>query len=100
MIINLNIEKNILAKKGLHINRNGLKQFAKNLINTIWELWELEKPFCYLTQNDTNKLIENQISGNLQIISIEDNNILHKFNDVNNIFTESKKLETQSKLER
>ena len=53
-----------------------------------------------MTQNDTNKLIQNQISSNSQITSIEDNNVLHNFNNVNsnlNIFTESKKLETQSK---
>ena len=53
-----------------------------------------------MTQNDTNKLIENQISGHSRVISTEDNNILHNFNDVNsnlNIFTESEKLETQSK---
>ena len=37
-IINVNIEKNMLGKKGLHLNRNGLKQFAKNLIDTIREL--------------------------------------------------------------
>ena len=90
----------MLGKKGLHLNRNGLKQFAKNLIDAIPELWELGKPFCDLTQNDTNKLIENQISSNLRITSIEDNNNIHNFNDVNsnlNIFTESEKLETQSK---
>ena len=54
-----------------------------------------------MTQNDTNKLIENQISHNSRITSIEDNNILHNFNDVNsnlfNIFMESEKLETGSK---
>ena len=53
-----------------------------------------------MTQNGTNKLIENQISSNSRITSIEDNNILHNFKDVNsnlNIFTESEKLETQSK---
>ena len=53
-----------------------------------------------MTQNDTNKLIENQISGHSRVISTEDNNILHNFNDVNsnlNIFTESEKLEKQSK---
>ena len=53
-----------------------------------------------LTQNDTNKLIENQISSNSRITSIEDNNILHYFNHLNSnldIFTESEKLETQSK---
>ena len=52
-----------------------------------------------MTQNDTNKLIENQISSNLRITSVEDNNNIHNFNDVNsnlNIFTESEKLETQS----
>ena len=37
-IINGNIEKNMLGKKGLHLNRNGLKQFAKNLIDAIREL--------------------------------------------------------------
>ena len=49
---------------------------------------------------DTNKLIKNQISSNLQITSTEDNSILHNFNDVNsnlNIFTKSEKLETQGK---
>ena len=59
------------------------------------------KLFCDLIQNHTSKLIENQISSNLRITSTEDNNILHNnFNDVNsnlNIFTESEKLETQSK---
>ena len=53
-----------------------------------------------MTQNDTNKLIKNQISSNSRVTSIEDNNILHNFNDVRsnlNIFTESEKLETQSK---
>ena len=53
-----------------------------------------------MTQNDTNKLIETQISSNLRITTIENNNILHNFNDVNsnlNIFTESEKLETESK---
>ena len=38
MIINVNIEKNMLDKKGLHLNRNGLKQFPKNLIDAIREL--------------------------------------------------------------
>ena len=37
-IINANIEKKILVKEGLHLNRNGLKQFAKNLIDVIREL--------------------------------------------------------------
>ena len=53
-----------------------------------------------MTQNDTNKLIENQISSNSRITSIKDNNILHNFNYVNsnlNICSESEKLETQSK---
>ena len=53
-----------------------------------------------MTQNDNNKLIVNQINSNSRIATIEDNNILHNFNDVNsnlNIFTESQKLETQSK---
>ena len=61
---------------------------------------KLEKPFCDLTQNDTNKLIKNQISSNSRISSIEDSNILHNFNDINsnlNIFTESETLETRSK---
>ena len=82
----------MLGKKGLHLNRNGLKQFPKNFIDAIWELWKLEKPFCYSTQNDTNKLIENQVSGNSWITPIEDNNILYNFNNVNsnlNIFTKS-----------
>ena len=39
----------MLGKKGLHLNRNGLKQFAKNLIDAIRELRKLEKPFCDLT---------------------------------------------------
>ena len=53
-----------------------------------------------MTQNDTNKLTKNQINSNSRITSIEDNNILHNFNDVNshsNIFMEPEKLETQSK---
>ena len=92
----------MLGKKGLDLNRNGLKQFPKILIDAIRELWKLEKgkPFCALTQNDTNKLIKNQISSNTRIISTEENSILHNFNDVNNnlnIFTESEKLETQGK---
>ena len=37
-IINVNIEKNKLGKKGLHLNRNGLKQFVKNLVDAIREL--------------------------------------------------------------
>ena len=37
-IINVNTEKNMLSKKGLHLNRNGLKQFAKSLIDAIREL--------------------------------------------------------------
>ena len=100
MIIYTNIEKNMLGEKSLHLNRNGSKQFAKNLIDAIRELWKSEKLFCDLTQNDTNKLIEKQISGNSRITSIEENNILHNFNNVNsnlNIFTKSEKLETQSK---
>ena len=47
------------------------------------ELWKSGKPFCDLTQNDTNKLIKNQISSNSRITSIKDDNILHNFNDVN-----------------
>ena len=73
---------------------------SKNLIDAIRELRKLEKPFCDLTENGTNKLIENQISSNSRKTSIEDNNILHNFNGVNsnlNIFMESEKLETQSK---
>ena len=62
----------MLGTKGLHLNRNGLKQLAKNLIDAIREFWKLEKPFCDLTQNDTNKLMENKISSNLRIISTED----------------------------
>ena len=53
-----------------------------------------------MTQHDTNKLIKNQISSNSRITSIGDNNVLHNFNDVNsnlNFFTESEKLDTQSK---
>ena len=45
-IINVNIEKNMLGRKGLDLYRNGLKQFAKNLIDAIRKLWKLEKPFC------------------------------------------------------
>ena len=99
-IINVSIEENMLGKKGLHPNRNGLKEFAKNLKDAIRKFRKLEKPFCHLAQNDTNKLIENKISSNLPITSIEDNNILHNFNYVNsnlNIYTKSEKLETQSK---
>ena len=62
------------------------------------ELWELEKTFCNLTESD--KLMENKKSSNSRITSIEDNNILHNFNDVNinlNTFTVSEKLETQIK---
>ena len=33
MIMNVNIEKNMLGKKDLHLNRHGLKQFVKNLID-------------------------------------------------------------------
>ena len=62
----------MLGKKGLHLNRNGLKQLAKNLIDAIRELWKSEKPFCDFTQNDANKLMENEISSNLRIISTED----------------------------
>ena len=81
MITNLNIEKNMLGKKGLHLNRNGLKQFAKNLIDAIREIMKIRETI--LSQSDTNKFIENQISDNSRIASIEDNNILHNFNDVN-----------------
>ena len=45
-------------------------------------------------------MIENQISSNLRITAIEDNDILHNFNNVNsnlNVFTEFEKLKTQSK---
>ena len=38
-------------------NRNGLKQFEKNLIDAIQELSKVEKPFSDFSQNDTNKLI-------------------------------------------
>ena len=79
----------------MHPNRNGLKEFAKNLKDAIRKFRKLEKPFCHLAQNDTNKLIENKISSNLPITSIEDNNILHNFNYVNsnlNIYTKSEKL--------
>ena len=72
----------MLGKKCLHLNRNGLKIFAKNLIDAIRELWKLERQFCDLTQNDTNKLIKNQITSNSRKTSTEDNNILHNFNDV------------------
>ena len=82
MFINVNMEKNTLGKKGLHLNRNGLKQFAKNLIAAIRALWKLEKLFCDLTQNDTNKQIENQTSGNSQITYFENDNILYNFDDV------------------
>ena len=60
----------------------------------------MEKPFCDLTQNYTNTLTGNQINSNLRITTIEDNNILHNFNDVDsnlNVFRESEKLETQNK---
>ena len=90
-IINANIEKNMFGKKNFHLNRNGSKQFANNSIDAIRELWKLKKPFCDLTQNDTNKLTKSQISSNSWITSIEDNNSSHNFNDVNsnlNIFTE------------
>ena len=52
---------------------------------------KLQKRICELTQNDTNKLIENQISSNSKITFIETYSILHNFNDVSglNIFTES-----------
>ena len=33
MINNVNIEKNMLGKKGLHLNRNGIEQFPNNLID-------------------------------------------------------------------
>ena len=36
----------MLGKKGLHLNRIGLKPFAKNLIDAIRELRKLEKPFA------------------------------------------------------
>ena len=50
--------------------------------------------------NDTNRLKENQISSNSQTKIIEDNNILHNFNNINSnldISAESVKPETQSK---
>ena len=53
-----------------------------------------------MIQIDTDKLIENQISSNSRITAIEDNNILHNFDDVDsnsNFFTESGQLEIQSK---
>ena len=53
-----------------------------------------------MTQNDTNKQIENQTSGNSQITYFENDNILDNFDDVNsniNIFAKSEKLETQNK---
>ena len=49
---------------------------------------------------ESDKLMENKKSSNSRITSIEDNNILHNFNDVNinlNTFTVSEKLETQIK---
>ena len=61
---------------------------------------KIREIILWLEQNDTTKLIENQISSNPRITSFEDNNILNNFNDVNsnlNIFTESEKLEPQSK---
>ena len=70
----------MLGKKGLHLIRNDLNQFAKNLVDAARELWKVEKPFCDLTQNDINKVIENQISSNSPITTGEDNNILHIFN--------------------
>ena len=45
-------------------------------------------------------MIQTQTSSNSRKRTIEDNNILHNFNNVNsnlNIFMESEKLETQSK---
>ena len=33
MINNVNIEKNMLGKKGLQLNRNGIEQFPNNLID-------------------------------------------------------------------
>ena len=53
-----------------------------------------------MIQIDTDKLMENQISSNSRITAIEDNNILHNFDDVDNnpnFFTESGQLEIQSK---
>ena len=50
--------------------------------------------------NDANRLKENQISSNSQTKIIEDNNILHNFNNINSnldISAESVKPETQSK---
>ena len=49
---------------------------------------------------ESDKLMENKKSSNSRITFIEDNNILHNFNDVNinlNTFTVSEKLETQIK---
>ena len=37
-IKNINIEKNMLGLKGLHLKRNGLRQLAKNLVHAIREL--------------------------------------------------------------
>ena len=53
-----------------------------------------------MTENDANKLIENQISSNSRRTPIKDNSIIQNFSDVNsnlNIFREPEKLETQSK---
>ena len=53
-----------------------------------------------MIQIDTDKLIENQRSSNSRITAIEDDNILHNFDDVDsnsNFFTESGQLEIQSK---
>ena len=53
-----------------------------------------------MTQIDINKLIKNLISSNSRTTSIDDKNILYNFDDANsnlNFFTESGKLETQSK---
>ena len=72
----------MLGKTVLHLNRN-VSPFVKNLIDAIRELWKLEKPFSDLTQNDTNKWIENQISNTSRITSIEDNNVLDNFSDIN-----------------
>ena len=53
---------------------------------------KIREIILWLDQNDTTKLIENQLSSNSKITSFEDN-----VNSNLNIFTESEKLESQSK---
>ena len=39
VVENGNISSNHLNSKGLHLNSKGIFQFAKNLIKSIWKLW-------------------------------------------------------------